>query len=139
MLCSLDNYTSLLLQYIYCFFLQICRLYPENRQLQLNASTSLLVSSSTIQPSEARHILEQQHDVELLPRDLYNLKSKIKKSSFDAAETQVILDSITQAGGSVCYGLTESGEFKYLSYMTHEMIKLITLYPGVDSGFHLQN
>jgi hypothetical protein len=74
------------------------------------------MSCTTIQASEARQVLEQKHDIDLLPKDIYNLKSKINKSTSDATETEAILESISQAGESVSYGLTWSGEFKYLSY-----------------------
>ncbi|KAH9515190.1 Carbonic anhydrase IX, partial [Bulinus truncatus] len=96
-------------------FVDMYRLYPENRQVELNDAARLLMSSKTIHPSEVHHMREQQHDAELLPRDIYNLKDKVFKPSSDEAETEAILNSIANAGGSISYGLTENGDFKLLA------------------------
>ncbi|KAH9503810.1 hypothetical protein Btru_066695 [Bulinus truncatus] len=55
----------------------------ENRHVELNDATRLLMSNITFHPSDVHHMLKQQQDVELLPRNIYNLKGKIFKPSSD--------------------------------------------------------
>ena len=67
----------------------------------MDDATHMLASCASVKPAEMRAALEKRHHCAVLPKDVYNLKQKLKGSSTDASDCDVLLCQIVTDGGFV--------------------------------------
>jgi len=75
--------------------------------------------------------MEKRHHCAVLPKDVYNLKQKLKGSSTDASDCDVLLRQIVDDGGFVEYAKDDKNNFMYVVFQTKQMIDVLQKFPEV--------
>ena len=105
---------------------------PENRKAIVDESLKTLLTCKSVKNYDVQKHIQESQNKTVFNYDIKNLKNSVTNKvspAKDSCEVQCFIEKIKNDGGHVKFGKEEDGSFTYLAYSTHQMKKLLCMYP----------
>ena len=126
------------------FLFKVSRLYPENRKAQMSSPLKTLLSIKSVAVKDIQDLVLQEEGVHVFSQDVRNWRKKMNnvESQAESQKVENILLNLQAEGGVFKFGTTGGGEFRYLAFITRDMLHTLNKYPEVivmDTTYKVNN
>ncbi|XP_070183049.1 uncharacterized protein [Littorina saxatilis] len=114
-------------------FFQFSQLYPENRRPNYDGQLQDIMGLSSIRAKDVASFVKVKQNKTILPMDVHNLRRKLNKDceAGESEKVQTLIDEIEAKGGKVQFATDENNGFKYLAFVTKDMMESLEQYPEI--------